>query len=343
LYRRTKAAGTLVFKFDANGPRFAQESDGGLRVDFDDPVMGMPCSLAPDICIVDEQMAPSERLAGLAVVLDLPLGPDGFLQTDNVHRQTVFTVRKGIFAVGPSRCVQSPEDHRVDAHNAALAVVRLLHQDAGEADTVEKAAISSGPCVRCLTCYRLCPYHAITVGTPPAVDPLACAGCGICAAECPCHAIQVPGLRWEDVETEVDAAPAAGATPRLVAFCCSRSAAQAAHLAACSGYPLPQGLTLVEVPCAGGVSLEHLLGSLRKGADGVLLLTCHVDNCHSECGNRLAHNRQDHLIEILGAVGFNRQRLLRATLAANQGREFSDIVTNFETVVAALASPQITA
>ncbi len=326
----------MFFKFDRALPRFRQAPDGSLAIEFEDPVMGEPCRLRPDLCIVDEKIVPSPRLARWAAILELETGPDGFLQTDNVHRRTVYTPRKGVLAVGPARCVQAPDGHFLDARNAALVVHGLLNP-AGERP-LARAEIDPGHCIRCLTCYRLCPYRAIEVARRVAVAPDACEGCGICAAECPRGAIRIEGLsRPELLARCIPVGPRREASaPRMTAFCCSRSAAPAAREAACAGYRVPPGLCVVEVPCGGAVSLDHLLGAFQENADGVLVLTCHTDNCHSERGNLHARARAALLSDRLAAVGVDPRRLLAASLAANMGRQFADIASDFETALVQL-------
>ena len=96
-------------------------------------------------------------------------------------------------------------------------------------------------------------------------------------------------------------------------------------------YELPENLKVVEVPCAGGLSQGQILRALASGAGGVLVLTCHIGNCHSESGNLLAQQRVDLLRERLRLMGHNPDRLQRHTLAANMPAEFADIVRRFDT------------
>jgi quinone-modifying oxidoreductase subunit QmoB len=84
------------------------------------------------------------------------------------------------------------------------------------------------------------------------------------------------------------------------------------------------------VPCAGSLSRGHLLAAFSKGADGVLVLTCHEGNCHSEYGNLYARQRVEQLADELTQFGFESGRLAFRTLAANMGREFADTLNAFE-------------
>jgi len=99
------------------------------------------------------------------------------------------------------------------------------------------------------------------------------------------------------------------------------------------GYVLPSGLKIVEVPCAGGISRDHLFTAFSKGADGVLVLTCHKGNCHSESGNIYAHQRVDQITSSLSQLGFESERLIYKTLASNMGTEFAKTVNAFEKAI----------
>jgi heterodisulfide reductase subunit A len=64
------------------------------------------------------------------------------------------------------------------------------------------ASVDAEKCVYCLTCVRVCPYHAMGKNIEERVaQPVttACRGCGICAAECPAEAITLRNLSQESV------------------------------------------------------------------------------------------------------------------------------------------------
>ena len=115
----------------------------------------------------------------------------------------------------------------------------------------------------------------------------------------------------------------------LVAFCCGRSAARAKDLAENIGMDLPQHLKIVEVPCAGALSTQHLLDVLAGGADGALVLTCHREFCLSESGGSHARRRVAVLSEQLQPLGAVAERIETHSLAANMPAEFKKIVHRF--------------
>jgi len=333
LYRQTKEAGMVYMKFAETIPKIEVSGDGRVVLTYLDEVIRERFQLKPDVTVVDETLQSSALSRDLSYKLRIHTGPDGFIQSDNVHRATVFTNRTGIFVAGFSRGIQTRTDRQADVGNTVQAVLNL-YQHPPE-DPVGKAHIRySGHCVGCLTCFRACPYGAISLTPRVTVDPLACEGCGICAAECPRFAITINMPAGENISERIPDAKKKVATenfkPAITAFCCSRSAKGAGDLAVKMGCSLPSGLTLVAVPCAGSVSLVHLTAAFKQGADGVLVMTCHDGNCHSEYGNIYAHRRVEQLTDLLSQIGFEPERLQYRTLASNMGTEFAGAVSAFE-------------
>ncbi len=333
LYRQSKEAGVVYMKFTDAVPDIIVDKNNKITISYVDEIIREKFELNPDVLVVDETLQTSVFSRELASELEIETGPDGFVQSDNVHRAPVFTNRKGVFVAGFSRSVQTEGERQADTGSTALAVLNLYKKPPEE--QTGKAEINfTGQCVRCLTCFRVCPYGAISLNSKVTVDPQACEGCGICAAECPRFAIKISvpagGSVSDRIPAGIKTTDTAEFKPFITAFCCSRSAKGAGDLAACMGYSLPAGLQIVEVPCAGSISLDHLYSAFSQGADGVLVMTCHAGNCHSEYGNTYAHQRVDQVSDLLPQLGFEPERLAYKTLASNMGNEFAEIVTAFE-------------
>lgn len=331
LYRDCRSRGIGFVKRTTPPASIRQDESGGVRITYRDEVTREDCTLRADLTVVDEEAAPAKALAGMAQVLELETDAAGFLQADNVHRLPVSTNRKNVWVIGPSRTVAGADAVRADVDCLVEAALRGGVLDLPPPE--DRARIDTGLCVRCLTCHRLCPYRAVTIGSRMAVDPERCERCGICAAECPAVAIRIPGLEPGSVPERLEGRPEEGGdgpSPEMLAFCCSRSAVPAREMAAAMGRALPAGLRILEVPCAGSVSVRHLLSALQAGADGVLLLHCHPDNCHSGTGNRLAARRLAHVREMASAIGLDPERIQSLGLASNMGAVLADRLNAFE-------------
>jgi len=325
LSREARSAGVLFFKFTTSTPAIRQDPEGRVRVAFIDELTGREFTLAPDLVVLDETPAPSAYAVELGRILGLESDPVGFVQGDNVHRLTVLTNRRGVVVAGPSRGIGL--DPAVEASNAVLEALDAAAPTADEPS--QSAAIESGRCIRCLTCLRVCPYGAVLLDTRPAILPAACERCGICAAECPREAIRIPGLERNDLRALITSGRSRESLPYVVAFCCRRSAGFAAKAAVDAGKSWAAVVNVIEVPCAGSVTPEFILSAFSLGADGVLVLTCHEDNCHSRQGNRFARTRADQASAFLTQCGADATRLVFKTLAANMETELDAILAEF--------------
>ena len=332
LASQTRDRGVIFFKLD-NAP-LIKLNNGGVSITYNDFVIQEDINLQADILVMEEAIKPDYANTRLADILGIDIREEGFLQSDNVHRYPVATNREGIYVVGGSRQVQTLDQALIDAENAALEVRRLLG-DGTVLVPANKAVLDTGKCTFCLTCFRCCPHGAIywDLDRKPIISPIACQGCGICASECPMDAIQIGEFNDTTIREQVHGciADTAGKAPKIVAFCCQNSAMEAAQMAGEFGITLPDGLRLVQVPCAGKIDLDYILNAFVAGADGVLVLACHPGNCKSEHGNTYARWRVTDAQRRLCEVGLDHTRLRFATLASNMAIDFERILTEFET------------
>jgi len=325
LYRQSRRQGVNYVKCTESLPEITQTKYGSVVITFMDDISCEYFSLKPDIIIVDETIVPADYFDHLSKVFGLDADAAGFLQTGNVHRTPVFTNVRGILVSGPSRKIQSDDDHMNDVEIASNDILFMF--DRKPYDTA-KAEISRSNCIRCLTCIRVCPYRSIALNTKPEVMPDACERCGICASKCPRQAIRLEHLTVQTISERVARRLPKKATktftPHIIAFCCNRSAVTAYEHACLNGYKVPKGIKVVDIPCGGSISFEHILFTLQSGADGVMIATCHDGNCHGERGNKYARSNalmaQDYLVQ----AGIEKERVIVTTIAANMSTAFAE-------------------
>ena len=314
-----QTAGLMVIK--VNQPPALSPDGDRLRLTFFDPVMRQEMSLACDLAVQAEAYGAAPESAALAELLRLHPGPLGFFQSDNVRNLPVTTNRRGIYAAGPGRAIMDLDQAFGDADAAVTEVQRLLGQGMSPAPK-GRAVIDRGRCVLCLTCHRLCPHGAITWDNRAIINELACQGCGVCASQCPNEAIQIHNFTDDQVVAALSTIDPR-LTPRIIAFMCKNSAWEAYHAALNMDHaPLPLGFTPMRMPCAGKIDIDYLLQAFALGADGVLVLGCHPDNCKSQQGNEHALWRVERARDLLAEAGVDPQRLLFQTLAPNSPRDF---------------------
>ncbi|MCU0580644.1 MAG: hydrogenase iron-sulfur subunit, partial [Desulfobacterota bacterium] len=312
-YTRAREEGVLFFRFTGDPPR-VEGGDRGLRLEFVDEILDLPVQLNPHLLVVDDVLCPHPLLQEYAEILGVERDPGGFLAPDQVYALPVRTPRTGIYVAGGSRRpYATAEEIQAEVEEAVLSAAELLGPGKREVP-VSRVEVDRKKCTICLTCVRSCPHQALHfVYRRPQASTLACQVCGVCAAECPMDAIQIRGFRDETLEREIvlpfGERQYDTAVPQVVAFCCRNSAEKSLQQALLFREPLPAGFQFIPVPCAGKVDPDQVLQALRAGADGVVLLACPIEGCHSFEGNKKAWERVQFLREVLAELGLEPERL----------------------------------
>jgi coenzyme F420-reducing hydrogenase delta subunit len=120
-----------------------------------------------------------------------------------------------------------------------------------------------------------------------------------------------------------------GFEPKLLAFCCNWCSYAGADLAGVSRLQMPHNLRIIRVMCSGRVSPEWVIKALSSGMDGVMVLGCHIGDCHYIDGNHRTKKRFAILSKLLGTLGINPNRLYLDWVSASEGVKFQDVVTKF--------------
>ena len=124
--------------------------------------------------------------------------------------------------------------------------------------------------------------------------------------------------------------------PRVVAFLCNWCSYAGADNAGISRLPSPANILPIRVMCSGRVSPEMVLRAFRAGADGVLVLGCHIGECHYGTGNHRTIKRMPVLRNLLGYVGIHPDRLRLDWVSAAEAPKYSQVTQEFVETVRAL-------
>jgi F420-non-reducing hydrogenase iron-sulfur subunit len=117
--------------------------------------------------------------------------------------------------------------------------------------------------------------------------------------------------------------------PKIVAYACTYCSYPGADLAGISRIKYSPNVNIIRVLCSGRVSPELILQTFRAGADGVLVLGCHIGDCHFISGNRRTATRIPVLRRILEFAGIEPERLRLEWVSASEGERFAQVVDEF--------------
>jgi len=170
----------------------------------------------------------------------------------------------------------------------------------------ESALVIVSRCDACSKCYVDCPYNAITmvartdgqeakIPTQARVDPDLCVGCGICAGSCDTAGNGLPSFDVIEIRKMmrgwIREMEDAGEDP-FIALICENSAGIDLKVDSQSGVcdKLP-GYRVLKIPCSGWIQPLTLEGLVRKGAKGVLIVSCGPGECRYREGAEWTRQR----------------------------------------------------
>ncbi len=117
--------------------------------------------------------------------------------------------------------------------------------------------------------------------------------------------------------------------PKVIGFLCNWCSYAGADLAGASRLKYPPNLKIIRVPCSGRVSPELVIRTFREGADGVMVLGCHIGDCHYSTGNHRTARRLPVLKALLEFTGIEPERFLTKWISSSEGDLFARTVQEF--------------
>lgn len=85
-------------------------------------------------------------------------------------------------------------------------------------------------------------------------------------------------------------------------------------------------MSVIRVMCTGRVDPEFILKAFTSGADGVIILGCHLGDCHYKEGNYKALRRYMLLKKVLTQFGIEEDRLKLDWVSATESDRFVDVI-----------------
>ena len=88
--------------------------------------------------------------------------------------------------------------------------------------------------------------------------------------------------------------------------------------------------------CSGMVSPDLVVRALSKGADGVIVLGCHLGECHYMEGNFNAAKRIAMVRNLLAFTGIDPERLRVEWVSSAEAPKFVQVITEFSNKIKSL-------
>jgi F420-non-reducing hydrogenase iron-sulfur subunit len=129
--------------------------------------------------------------------------------------------------------------------------------------------------------------------------------------------------------------------PKIVAFCCNWCSYPAADGAGVSRLQYPTNIRIVRVMCGGRVTPGLVLKAFELGADGVLVATCHFEDCHYMFGAKKAADVHKITEQLTAMIGIEKERLMLDWISSAEATKFAKVAQEFTTTVRKLGPSPI--
>jgi F420-non-reducing hydrogenase iron-sulfur subunit len=123
--------------------------------------------------------------------------------------------------------------------------------------------------------------------------------------------------------------------PKILGFLCNWCSYAGADLAGVSRMQYPPNIRVIRVMCSGRVDPKFIFEALRVGADGVIVLGCHLGDCHYLEGNYEAEKKFDMVKRFLKLIDFDK-RVRLDWVSASEGARYASVITEFTEHIRAL-------
>jgi len=151
-------------------------------------------------------------------------------------------------------------------------------------------------------------------------------------AGCPADAITIKHFTNQQINNMIDVAltnPALKTEPKIIAFLCNWCSYAGADNAGVSRFQYSPSVRVIRVMCSGRINILHLLEAFKAGADGVMVLGCHIGDCHYISGNLHAQRRVNMAKRLVELAGINPERLKLEWVSAAEGKKFAQLINDF--------------
>jgi F420-non-reducing hydrogenase iron-sulfur subunit len=114
--------------------------------------------------------------------------------------------------------------------------------------------------------------------------------------------------------------------PRIIGFLCNWCSYTGADLAGVSRIKSAPNVRVIRTMCSGRVDPAFILQAFQLGADGVIVMGCHLGDCHYQEGNYKTIRRMPFLRRLVQGFGIDPRRLRLEWVSASEGDRFAQVI-----------------
>jgi F420-non-reducing hydrogenase iron-sulfur subunit len=114
--------------------------------------------------------------------------------------------------------------------------------------------------------------------------------------------------------------------PKIIGFLCNWCSYTGADLAGVSRIKSAPNVRIIRTMCSGRVDPAFILKAFQRGADGVVVMGCHLGDCHYQEGNYKTIRRMPFLKRLIKEFGIDPRRLRLEWVSASEGDKFAKVV-----------------
>jgi F420-non-reducing hydrogenase iron-sulfur subunit len=129
--------------------------------------------------------------------------------------------------------------------------------------------------------------------------------------------------------------------PKIIGFLCNWCSYTGADLAGVSRIKSAPNVRVIRTMCSGRVDPAFVLKAFQLGADGVIVMGCHLGDCHYQEGNYKTIRRIPFLKRLVSEFGIDPRRLRLEWVSASEGDRFAKVVNEMTEEIRALGPLQL--
>ncbi|TFG22451.1 MAG: hydrogenase iron-sulfur subunit [Promethearchaeota archaeon] len=327
-YRKAREKGIVFINYSLENPPTLKDN----QINVYNVLRNEEINIPYDLVVLSTPLIAQDDSTSISKMLKIPQQDNNFFLEAHVKLRPSDFATDGIFICGSSHWPSDIRDSISQAYAAASRASRILSRDTLEIEGAV-AEIDQEKCISCNVCIKLCPYNAISENEEDkiVVNQVLCKGCGVCSATCPENAITIHHFTSDQILSQlapVEESQEPEYEPKILGFLCNWCSYSGADLAGVSRIQYPPNLRVIRVMCSGRVDPLFIAEAFLNGFDGILVLGCHLGDCHYITGNYEAEIKINGLKKLLKLSGFS-ERLRLDWISASEGVQFAKLVNEF--------------